>query len=138
MATTSKQQISFCNTVVCSSDMRYENNQSSSKEESFYEITTSEADLLRGSSSDNEDVSRLDLIIQGAYFCNPSSYSSVATEAAQRNSLLLFDKNLRDSDNSGICINTEYQAIKGGSIASVFPEIAQQNTFVTERYHFVK
>ena len=69
-------------------------------------------------------MSRLDLIIQGAYFCNPSSYSSVATKAAQRNSLLLFDKNLRDSDNSGICINTEYQAIKDGSIASMFPGTA--------------
>ena len=102
MAATSKQQTSFCDTVGCSSDTRYENNQSSSEEESFYEITTSEADSLRGSSSDDEDASRLDLIIQGAYSCNPSYFSSVTTEAAQRNSLLLFDKDLRDGDNSGI------------------------------------
>ena len=114
----------FLQYCFCSSDMRYENNQSSSEEESFYEITTSEADSLRGSSSDNGDVCRSHLIIRGAYSCNPSSYSSVATETAQRNLLLLFDKDLQDGDNSGICINTGYQAIKDGSIASMFPGTA--------------
>lgn len=99
---TSKQQTSFCDTVGCSSDMRYENNQSSNEEESFHEITASEAASLRGSSSDDKDASRSDLIIHKAYPCNPSYFSSLATEAAQRNSLLLFDKDLLDGGNSGI------------------------------------
>ena len=94
MATTSKQQTSFCDTVGCSSDTRYKNNQSSNEEGSFYEITASEAASLRGSSSDDEDASRLGLIIHKAYSCNPSYFSSLATEAAQRNLLLLFDKDL--------------------------------------------
>ena len=89
MAMTSNQQTSFCDTV----GTRYENNQSSNEEESFHEITASEAASLRGSSSDDKDASRSDLIIHKAYPCNPS-YFSLATEAAQRNSLLLFDKDL--------------------------------------------
>jgi len=100
MAVTPKQQVSFSDAVSspvsCFSDKTYE-----TEEESFFEITTSEADSLRYSSSDDEDASRLDLIIQGAYCCNPSYFSLLTSEAAERNSLLLFDKDLCDGDGSG-------------------------------------
>ena len=53
------------------------------------------------SSSNDEDASRLDMIIQGAYSCNPLYFSSLTSKAAERNSLLLFDKDLCDGDGSG-------------------------------------
>ena len=96
MAATSKQQVSFCHTE------HEDDKDNSSSGKSFYEITTSEAESLGRSSSDEEDTSRLDLIIQGAYTCNPSYFSSFPSEAAQRNSLLLFDKDLHESYSSGI------------------------------------
>jgi len=101
MAVTPKWQVSFSDAVSspvsCSSDKTYE----AEEEESFYEITTSEADSLGYSSSDDEYASRLDMIIQGAYSCNPSYFSSLTSGAAERNSLLLFDKDLCDGDGSG-------------------------------------
>ena len=104
MAAIPKRQVSFSDVVSSSSGTRFQNNEESSSEESFYKLTTSEADSLGASSSDDEDASRLDLIIQGAYSCNSSYFSSVATEPAQRNLLLLLDKDLRDGDigSSGI------------------------------------
>ena len=56
-------------------------------EESFYEITTSEAESL-GSTSDDKDLSKSDVVLQGAYSCNPACFTSHAREAAQRNSIL--------------------------------------------------
>ena len=55
MAAIPKRQVSFSDVIGSSSDTRFENDEESSSEESFYEITTSKADSLGTSSSDNED-----------------------------------------------------------------------------------
>ena len=98
MATMSKRQVTFSDAVGCSSDNKSKDS-NSEDEESFYEITTSEAESL-GSTSDDEDLSKLDVVLQGAYSCNPAYFTSHARDAAQRNSLLLLDKDFRDSDSS--------------------------------------
>ena len=64
--------------------------QPSSDEESFYEITTSEAESF--CSSDEEDAERLNFIIEGAFSGSPAKLSY--TEPALRDSLLLLDKDL--------------------------------------------
>ena len=98
MAATLKQ-VTFSEDVDCFS--RNEDFGNSSSEESFHKITTSEADSMEGSTSDEEDASTLDMIMQAAYSCNPSTFSGFVNEPAQRNSLLLYDKDLRGSNSSG-------------------------------------
>ena len=65
----------------------------SSDEESFYEITTSEADSL--SSSDNDDSEKLELVIQSAYASSPMKHK-LENDPVSRNSLLLWDKDFME------------------------------------------
>ena len=66
-----------------------------SSDESFYEITTSEGDVL--SSSDYDDTEILDLALQSAYTCSPKK-RKFKNNPASRNSLLLWDKDFVDSE----------------------------------------
>ena len=65
----------------------------SSGEESFYEITTSERESL--SSSDENNAEELEMVLHSAYTCSPQKFRS---DPVLRNSLLLWDKDLLDSD----------------------------------------
>ena len=106
MAEMLNRQVTFSKSVSCFSDNKSEDEDSNS-EEFFHELTTSEAESVEATSDDDEDGLKLDMLIQGAYSCNPAYFSSFASEAAQRNSLLLFDKDLRGSSESGmaaVCI----------------------------------
>ena len=68
-----------------------------SDEESFFEITTSEADSL--SSSDNDDAEKLEIALQSAYSCSPKKLR-LKNEPMLRNSLLLLDKDFIESEGS--------------------------------------
>lgn len=72
----------------------------SSEEESFREITTSEAETF--CSSDEDDAERLNLIIEGAFGSSPAKVFSKTSrryvEPAQRDSVLLLDKDFIDND----------------------------------------
>ena len=69
-----------------------------SDEESFCEITTSEADSL--SSSDDDDAEKLELVLQSAYVCSPNK-RKFQNDPVLRNSLLLWDKDFIDSESEG-------------------------------------
>jgi len=66
---------------------------SSEDEESFKEITTSEEE-----SSDEDDNEVVQLALEAAYTYDPSYYTSIPNNPALRDSLLLLDKDLHDSD----------------------------------------
>ena len=68
-----------------------------SDEESFFEITTSEADSL--SSSDNDDAKKLEIAWLSAYSCSPKKLH-LKNEPMLRNSLLLLDKDFIKSEGS--------------------------------------
>ena len=65
----------------------------SSGEESFYEIATSEPESL--SSSDENVAEELEMVLHLAYTSSPQKFRS---DPVMRNSLLLWDKDLLDSD----------------------------------------
>ena len=64
---------------------------SSSEDESFHELTTSEGESY--CTSDDEDEMRLHLLMEGSYAYSLKKY--FAKDAVQRNSLLLLDKDLQ-------------------------------------------
>ena len=101
MAEMLNRQVTFSKSVSCFSDNKSEDEDSNS-EECFHELTTSEAESVEATLDDDKDGLKLDMLIQGAYSCNPAYFSSFASEAVQRNSLLLFDKDLRGSSESGM------------------------------------
>ena len=68
-----------------------------SDEESFCEITTSEADSL--SSSDDDDAEKLELVLQSAYACSPKKYK-LTNDPVLRNSLLLLDKDFIEAEGT--------------------------------------
>lgn len=70
----------------------------SSSDESFAEIVTSEEDLF--SSSDEEDEMRLQMMLEGIHSCNPTLFSFDYIDPVGKESLLLLDKDLLDSDES--------------------------------------
>ena len=74
----------------------YSDDGSKPEAEELFEITSSEAELV--CSSDKEDAQCLEVILEGAYTCSPSLYHASALHHAERNSLLLFDKDISDSD----------------------------------------
>ena len=78
---------------------------SSSQDESFHEIMTSEGESY--SSSDDEDETRLHLLMEGSYTYSPRKI--FAKDTVQQNSLLLIDKDLQyetDEDIEGWFVNT--------------------------------
>ena len=70
----------------------------SNSEESFAEIVTSEGDPFL--SSDEEDEMRVQTILEGVYSCNPALFRSDHVDPVEKESLLLLDKDLLDSDET--------------------------------------
>ena len=65
---------------------------SSSEDDSFHEITTSEGESY--CTSDDEDDARFQLLMKGSYAYSPRE-NLFSKDAVQRNSLLLLDKDLQ-------------------------------------------
>ena len=99
--TCKSKKVSFSQVVAVKGyDEIPESNESdvSSSDESFVEIITSEEDLF--SSSDEEDEARLQMMLEGIHSCNPALFSSDYIDPVGKESLLLLDKDLLDSDES--------------------------------------
>ena len=86
-------QVTFGNLYTEDIDREESEFSESSGEESFYEITTSERESL--SSSNKNDVEELEMVLHSVYTCSPQKFRS---DPVLRNSLLLWDKDLLDSD----------------------------------------
>ena len=72
------------------SEHEHEEDDHSSAEDSFCEITTSEGETFN--SSDDEDANRWQVLLEQAYTSSPDRLSSSAVDPAQRSSLLFLDK----------------------------------------------
>ena len=92
----------------------HEEDDHSSAEDSFCEITTSEGESFN--SSDDEDANRWQVLLEQAYTSSPDRFSSLAVDPAQRSSLLLLDKDFIDSDelSEGRCVVVLYMCVGVG------------------------
>ena len=98
VTTCEKKKVSFSEVVVVEDSSEVLASDVPSSDESFVEITTSEEDLF--SSSDDEDERRLQMILEGIHSCNPALFASSHVDLVEKQSLLLLDKDLLDSDES--------------------------------------
>ena len=72
------------------SEHEHEDDDHSSAEDSFCEITTSEGESFN--SLDDEDANRWQILLEQAYMSSPNQILSSAVDPAQRSSLLFLDK----------------------------------------------
>ena len=95
-STCERKKVSFSEVVAIDEILESD---ASSSDESFCEIiTSSEEELLL--SSDEEDETRLQTILEGVYSCNPALFLTDHVDPVEKESLLLLDKDLLDSDES--------------------------------------
>ena len=97
-STCERKQVSFSEVVAVEGCSEILESDLSSSEESFVEIVTSEGDMFL--SSDEEDEMRVQTILEGVYSCNPELFRSDYVDLVEKESLLLLDKDLLDSDES--------------------------------------
>lgn len=93
-----KKKVTFLEVVAIEGCFQAIDSDVPSSDESFVEIITSEEDLF--SSSAEEDETRLQMMLEGVHSCNPALFSSDRVDPVERESLLLLDKDLLDSDES--------------------------------------
>ena len=67
------------------------------QDEDFRKITSSEAES-GWSTSGEEDAERLEAVLEGVYSCSSSLFRSSGLDPAERSSLLLLDKEIRESE----------------------------------------
>ena len=67
------------------------------QDEDFRKITSSEAES-GWSTSGEEDAERLEAVLEGVYSCSSSLFRSSGLDPAVRSSLLLLDKEIRESE----------------------------------------
>jgi len=92
-----KEKVSFSEVVTVEGCSGILESDVSSSDESFIEIFTSEDLFL---SSNEEDEMQLQMILEGVYSCNPALFLSDRIDPVEKESLLLLDKDLPDSDES--------------------------------------
>ena len=97
-STCERKKVSFSEIVAVEGCSEIIESDASSSDESFVEIITSEEDLFL--SSDEEDETRLQTMLEGVYSCNPALFLSDRVDPVEKESLFLLDKYLLDSDES--------------------------------------
>ena len=97
-STCERKKVSFSEVVAVEGCSEILESDLLSSEESFAEIVTSEGDTFL--SSDEEDEMRVQTILEGVYSCNSALFRSDHVDPVEKESLLLLDKDLLDSDES--------------------------------------